>query len=475
MTVALKSETPNLPALHVTLRALADLKPNARNARKHSASQIKKLTKAIEAFGFTAPIVLGTDDEILAGHARLDAARAASLAEVPTISLAHLSPAEQRGFMIADNRLAELASWDADILKLELTELKGFDFDFDLTDLGFETSDLNRILFTTDGTTDLDEADDPIPAIETVAVTAVGDIWILGRHRLICGDARMGQVYGRLMPGGEVARVVVADAPYNVPVAGHVTKRGADRREFAMGVGEMSVAEFTDFLTTTLGHAGDRAVDGAIAYVFMDWRHMTEVLDAGRKAIGELKNLVVWAKRNAGMGAFYRSQHELVFVFKKGTAPHVNTFGLGEHGRYRTNVWSYPGASGFHADRDGDLAMHVTPKPVAMIAEAILDVSHLDEIVLDPFGGSGSTLIAAEKTDRCARLIELDQLYCDVICRRFIANGGTAVREADGKTFEQAETDATSEVDNAVGTKPAGLGPDQPASDEHGPADRSDD
>ena len=175
---------------------------------------------------------------------------------------------------------------------------------------------------------------------------------------------------------------------------------------------------------------------------------MTEMLDAGRKAIGELKNLIVWAKPNAGLGAFYRSQHELVFVFKKGTAPHVNTFGLGEHGRYRTNVWSYPGGSGFHANRDEDLAMHVTPKPVAMITEAILDVSHIGEIVLDPFGGSGSTLMAAQKTDRRARLIELDPLYCDVICRRFIANGGTAIREADGMTFEQAEADVAFELND---------------------------
>ena len=462
--MVLKNNTRKLPGLHVTLRAVADLKPNGRNARKHPSSQIAKLTKAITAFGFTAPIVLGTNDEILAGHARLEAARAAGLTEVPTISLAHLTPAQQRAFMVADNRLAELATWDEDILKLELTELKGFDLDFDLTDLGFETPDLNRILFTTDGTTDLDEIDDNVPAVATVPVTRVGDVWILGRHRLICGDARMGEVYARLMPAGEVARVITTDPPFNVPVLGHVTKRCADRREFAMAVGEMSVAEFTDFLTTTLGHASDRAVDGAIGYVFMDWRHMTEVLDAGRAAIGELKNLVVWAKPNAGMGAFYRSQHELVFVFKKGTAPHVNTFGLGEHGRYRTNVWSYPGGSGFHADRDGDLAMHVTPKPVAMIAEAILDVSHLDEIVLDPFGGSGSTLMAAEKTDRRARLIELDPLYCDVICRRFIANGGTAVREADGMTFEQAEAEATPEFVDAAGIPLDGPGPDQPES-----------
>jgi hypothetical protein len=224
--VVLKSQTKKQPALEVVLRAVADLKPNRRNARKHSPSQIAKLTKAIESFGFTAPIVLGTDDEILAGHARLEAARAAGLAEVPTISLAHLSPAEQRGFMIADNRLAELATWDDDILKLELTDLKGFDLDFDLTDLGFDTPDLNRILFTgEDGKVDQDEAEDDVPQVATVAVTGVGDVWICGNHRLICGDARMASVYARLMPDGEVARVIVADAPYNVPVRGHIAKR----------------------------------------------------------------------------------------------------------------------------------------------------------------------------------------------------------------------------------------------------------
>ena len=339
----LRQTPPALPAgLPVVQRPLNDLKPNARNARVHTLDQIAKLTKAIETFGFTAPIVLGTDDEILAGHARLEAAKAAGLAEVPTISLAHLPRPKQRGFMIADNQLAGLATWDEDILKLELMELGSFDFGLTIPDLGFDTPDLNRILFMTDGETEADEADNEVPTVAAVAVTSVGDVWILGEHRLICGDSRMAEVYARLMPDGEVARVIVADAPYNVKVLGHVTKRDADRREFAMAVGEMSIPEFTDFLRTTLGHAADRAIDGAIAYVFMDWRHITEVMQAGRAAIGDLKNLVVWAKPNAGMGAFYRSQHELVFVFKKGDAPHVNTFGLGEHGRYRTNVWTYP-------------------------------------------------------------------------------------------------------------------------------------
>jgi hypothetical protein len=437
---------PKTGDMMVIMRPVSALKPSNRSARRHTASKIKKLAKAIEAFDFIAPIVLGTNDEILAGHARLEAASAAGLTEVPTVSLAHLTRAKQRAFMISDNRLAELATWDEAVLKLELTELASIDFGLTFEDIGFETPDLNRILFSPAGDAATDLEEDQAPAPEAVAVSRLGDVWIMDQHRLICGDARMADVYARLMPENEAARVIVADAPYNVPVRGHVTKRNADRREFAMGVGEMSPAEFTEFLTTSLGHASDRAVDGAIAYVFMDWRHITEVMTAGAAAIGKLKNLVVWAKDNAGMGAFYRSGHELIFVFKKGDAPHVNTFGLGEHGRYRTNVWSYPGASGFHADRDGDLAMHVTPKPVAMIADAILDVSHMGDIVLDPFGGSGSTLMAADKTGRRARLIELDPLYVDVIVRRFVAVGGSAQLETTGQTFDAVAAERTSQL-----------------------------
>ena len=438
--------SPAQPDLPVIVRPIDGLKANPRNARKHTPSQIAKLTKAVKAFGFTAPIIVGSDDEILAGHARLQAAKAAGLVEVPTISLAHLKSEDQRAFMLGDNMLAGLSTWDDDLLKIELLDLGNFDLGLTLADLGFDTPEMNRILFTEDNGKMAVEDDEAPPAVAAVAVSAVGDVWVLGQHRLVCGDARETEAYARLMPDGEAARVIVADPPYNVPVKGHVTKRDADRREFAMGVGEMTVAEFTAFLATTLGQAAIRAVDGAIAYVFMDWRHMSEALEAGQQAVGELKNLVVWAKPNAGMGAFYRSQHELVFVFKKGRAQHVNNFGLGEHGRYRTNVWSYPGASGFHANRDDDLALHVTPKPVAMIAEALLDVSHMDEIVLDPFGGSGSTLMAAEQTGRRARLIELDPLYCDVICRRFFAGGGDVTLEATGQSFNTVGAERAAEA-----------------------------
>lgn len=278
----------------------------------------------MQAFGFTAPIIVGSDDEILAGHARLQAAKGAGLIEVPTISLAHLKREEQRAFMLGDNVLAGLSTWEDDLLKIELLDLGNFDLGLTLADLGFDTPEMNRILLTEGNGKIAIEDDEAPPEVAAVAVTAVGDVWVMGHHRLICGDARMAEVYAHLMPEGEVARVIVADPPYNVPVKGHVTKRNADRREFAMGVGAMSIVEFTAFLTTTLSRAASRATDGAIAYVLMDWRHMTEALEAGQQAVGELKNLVVWAKPNAGMGAFYRSQHELVFVFKKGRAQHVN-------------------------------------------------------------------------------------------------------------------------------------------------------
>lgn len=428
------SARTGLPGLKVELRPISDLKPNARNARKHSAAQIDKLAAAIRHFGFTAAIIIGTGGLILAGHARLLAAIKCGMSHVPTISLAHLTPEEQRAYMLADNKLGELATWDDDILKLELAELGTFDLGFSFTDIGFDTAELDRLMVDVTGEDDDSQTDDTIPAIGETAVSRVGDIWLLGRHRLLCGDARDSANYEALM-AGEQARLIFTDPPFNLRVDGHIAKRGSDRREFPMASGEMTKPEFTAFLTETLGNAAAVSMDGAIHFVVMDWRHLGELLAAGAEAIGDLKNICIWTKPNAGMGAFYRSQHEMVLVFKKGNAPHVNTFGLGTE-RYRTNVWKYAGAAGFHADRDHDLALHPTAKPVAMVADAIMDVSHRDEIVLDPFGGSGATLMAAEKTGRRARLLELDTLYCDVIVRRFIAAGGEARLEATGQTFD---------------------------------------
>lgn len=279
-------------------------------------------------------------------------------------------------------------------------------------------------------------------------MTQVGDVWIMGSHRLICGSALEDDAYIRLLIG-EKARMVFTDPPYNVRVDGHVSGKGkANRHEFLMASGEMSSAAFRSFLETSLGAAARASHDGAIHFVCMDWPHLQEVIEAGKSSIGEWKNLITWVKDSGGMGTFYRSQHELILVFKCGSAPHINTFGLGETGRYRTNVWKYPGVNTFGPGRDEALAMHPTVKPVAMVADAIKDVSRRKDIVLDPFGGSGTTLIAAEKTGRRARLIELDPLYCDVICRRWRAlTGSFAVLEETGETFDKRQSAAVEASD----------------------------
>jgi len=251
---------------------------------------------------------------------------------------------------------------------------------------------------------------------------------------------------------------VFCDPPYNVPIDGHVSGLGrTSHREFAMASGEMSEAEFTTFLTQVFRHLADWSVDGALHFQCMDFRHMREMLDAGAAAYSELKNLCVWAKTNAGMGSLYRSQHELVFVFKSGTAPHINNVELGQHGRYRTNVWTYAGANSFSRTRDDDLAAHPTVKPTALVADAILDASHPKGIVLDAFAGSGTTLVAAHKTRRKGFGIELDPIYCDVILKRLAAVTGLEPRHAETNLlFHEVEQLRLAELDpvSAQGDEP---------------------
>lgn len=407
---------------------IATLKAYARNARTHSSRQIAQIARSIERFGFTNPVLVDDDGMILAGHGRVKAALSLGMATVPVVRLSHMSEAEKRAYIIADNRLAEKAGWDNDLLAFELQGLIDLGFEVEIT--GFETAEID-LLLDEGAARDPDSPvgpEDDHPSLAKVAVSRPGDIWLLGRHRVICGDALDPAVYAALM-GDERAGLVFTDPPYNVPVAGHV--RVADgHREFAMASGEMTEAAFTGFLETSLGHAAAYSRDGAIAYVCMDWRHMGELLAAGRSVFTELKNVCVWAKTNGGMGSFYRSQHELVFVFKHGTAPHVNTIELGRTGRYRTNVWSYPGVNVFKAGRGDELAMHPTVKPVALVEDAIKDASRRGDLVLDPFGGSGTTLLAAERCGRTAGLVELDPLYVDVIVARYERYTGKRARLA---------------------------------------------
>jgi DNA modification methylase len=429
-----------MPNLAIQYVAPDRLRPYPGNARSHSRKQLNLIENSIKRFGFTNPILVTDDFEVIAGHGRLQAAKSLGMQLVPIVALSSLAEADKKALIIADNRIAELSNWDRDILAIEYQGLHDLQFD-DIEVTGFSLGEIDIILDEASEKKPVGpEPEDDLPPVVAAPVSRKGDLWILGSHRLLCGDARSDGDYARLLEG-KSADLVLTDPPFNVRVDGNVSGLGKIRHdEFAMASGEMSEAEFTDFLSTFLGCAKTHSRGGAILFVFMDWRHLFELTCAGREQDLVLKNLVVWAKDNAGMGTFYRSKHELVFVFKNGDGPHINTFELGQHGRYRTNVWEYAGVNTFRAGRLDELAMHPTVKPVAMLADAIRDVTKRGTIVLDPFAGSGSTLIAAEKTGRQARCIEFEPKYCDVIVRRWQAyTGKAATFEGTDLAFEDFE------------------------------------
>ena len=433
-------ETCGAEAAHAELARIrvADLAPARRNARTHSKKQIRQIADSIQEFGFINPLIVDRHGRVVAGHGRLEAARLIGMIDVPVISVAHLSEAAVRAYALADNRLAEKAGWDRELLAVELQELTLLlpEIKLDVGITGFEPAEVDTLMVDF-GDEKQDPADD-IPALQAKVVARPGDLFCLGQHRLLVGDAREPEAYSRLMRG-EQARMAVLDVPYNVKIGGHVGGRGRIKhREFMCASGEMSADEFTDFLTEGLSLCANNSTDGAIHFVFMDWRHMGELLAAGQTVYGELKNLCVWTKNNAGQGSFYRSQHELVFVFKHGTAPHVNTFELGQHGRNRSNVWPYAGVNSFRAGRLDELKLHPTVKPVAMIVDAVRDCSRRGDVVLDAFAGSGTTIIAAEQIGRRAYCLELDPGYADVCVRRWQAyTKRDAILEATGQTFEE--------------------------------------
>lgn len=399
---------------------VARLKPWAQNARTHSQKQIRQIADSIEAFGFTNPVLIDEDMTILAGHGRVLAAQHLNLTEVPCIRIEHMSLAQKQAYVIADNKLALNAGWDEEILAKELQALMELDLEFDVQLTGFSIAEVDLVIESLRPEEPNAPEDDILPAhLDDAPIVYFGDIWQLGCHRLICGDALKPETICELMNGSK-ADMVFTDPPYNVKIDGNVCGKGIIKhKEFAMASGEMSVDQFTGFLKTAFQNQVANSHDGSIHFVCMDWRHMGEILAAGNQTYTELKNVIAWVKDNGGMGSFYRSRYELIFAFKHGAAAHTNTFELGQHGRYRTNVWEYKGMNSRQSDRLKDLAMHPTVKPVQMIADAIKDVSARNGIVLDIFAGSGSTLIAAHKTGRRAYVAELEPDYCRVIIKRW--------------------------------------------------------
>lgn len=418
---------------------IRNIVPNKRNARKHPERQIELLAGSMQSFGFTQPIVIDEHNMILCGHGRYRAAIKLGLPDVPTIRLSDLNSTEKRALALADNKLTELAEWDLDILVQELASLEQEE-SFDFRMIGFETQELDRLLVSSEGEGEQSDPADRIDDHESAAasVSVNGDLWVCESHKVLCGSALEEPNFHKLM-NGELAGTVFTDPPYNVPNEGHVSGR-AGVREFKMARGEMSPEAFTDFLRNACLYISQYTKAGAVAFICMDWRHITELQTAASPAFGALRNLIVWVKTNAGMGSFYRSKHELIFVYVTPGGRPTNNFRLGGNGRYRTNVWQYAGFNTFGSDRDDALAMHPTVKPVAMVADALRDCSNRGDIVLDPFGGSGTTMIAAERTGRRARLIEIDPIYCDLIVKRWQTFSKSTARLAEtDETFDEVQ------------------------------------
>ena len=413
--------------LNPNLVRIESLKPLGRETRKHPPSQIRKLQASIEQFGFVLPIVIDVGGRVIAGWGLVVAAKRLGLTEIPAVTIADLDEVKLRMLRLALNRLGEDSSWNLDALKLEFSDILEISSETDLQISGFEMGEIDVALGT-------DEEDSlPAPDETSTPLTQLGDLWRLDEHRILCADALVGESYARLL-GDEPAQMVFTDPPWNIPIAGHVSGLGAIKHsDFAMACGEMPAAEFQAFLHTALGHAVMYSDDGSIHFVCMHWTKLRELLSSTADLYSDTKNLCVWCKTNAGMGSLYRSRHELVFVFKKGTAPHINNIELGRFGRNRSNVWEYDGQNVLNGTSKSKLSVHPTAKPVALVADAIRDCSHRSGVILDCFGGSGTTLIAAEKTGRRARLIELDPRYVDVTISRWQnVTGRTAVKADSG-------------------------------------------
>jgi DNA modification methylase len=428
-------------ATNVQVQALPidQIKVNRRNARTHSAKQIRQIANSIAAFGFTHPLLVNEDGTLIAGEGRYRAAQRLGLAKVPVILLAGLSPARQRALAIADNKIAENAGWDRERLAIEIPELAGLleTEGLDVSILGFEAVEIDQLV------TDFEEnAADPEDSIDSTwlkdrAVSKPGDLWLLGPHRLLCGDARSAADIARLMAHRR-ANMAFLDPPYNVRIGGVVGRGKTKHPEFAMASGEMSSADYVRFLGISLKAAASVSREGALHYVCTDWRHIAELLAAAKSVYGDTINIAVWVKSNAGQGSFYRSQHEMVGIFRFGQAPHLNNVELGRHGRSRSNVWHYAGVNSFRAGRMEELRSHPSAKPVALVAEAIKDCTRRGDVVLDTFCGSGTTILAAERVGRHARALEIEPRFVDVAIRRWQAFTRLDARHAEtGLSFDE--------------------------------------
>jgi DNA modification methylase len=434
-----------LPRLELSYVPLDDIRPSLRKVRMLDPAHVREIASSISVLGFCDPVLVGRDNELIDGEARHEAARQLGLDRIPCLRVEHLSKDEQRALRLAVNRLAEKGEWDLDALRVEFEELIVIDAPIEIA--GFSPAEIDQIILG-EGAEGLERG--PLePEPSAAAVAKLGDVFQLGPHRVICGSATDPDTLRRLADGDGPARLVLTDEPYNVPISGHVT--GSAHREFPMASGEMSDAEFLAFNLSWMEAVWPHLCNGGVLGTFMDWRGYPTIFAAASKLGLNPLNLIVWAKTNAGMGSLYRSQHELLPLFKKGDLPHVNNIELGRKGRWRSNVWTYPGASSLGSDARRGLQDHPTVKPTAMLEDALLDLTNRGDIVLDPFLGSGSALIAAENTGRVCLGVELDPLYIDVIVRRYevVTNESAVLVETGERFIDLAQRRTRERTENA--------------------------
>jgi DNA modification methylase len=431
-------------SLTITYRDIQELRPNSQNPRVHSKKQIQQLANSIKQLGFNVPILVNRKLQIVAGHGRAEAAKTLGISRIPTIRLDHLDEAQFRAFMIADNRLTDQSTWDEHLLAEQFKVLSDLDLNFSLEVTGFEMGEIDVMVEGFSPASKAGEdASDELPELTSgTRVARRGDVWSLGRHRVACGDALDEEAY-RLLMENHRAAAIFTDPPYNDPIDGFVTRSGKIHHpKFAMAAGELSKAEFTEFLHKCFSLLLRNSEPGALHFICMDWRHSPELLTAADKVFAEFKNLCVWVKDTGGQGSLYRSQHELVFVFKSSKKQHRNNVQLGRYGRYRTNVWQYPRVNSFgKTNPEGEFtALHPTVKPVSLVADAVLDSTARGDIVLDPFLGSGTTLIAAERVGRICHGIEMTPQYVDLAIRRWQSfTGQAAVHCQSRQSFRERE------------------------------------
>lgn len=412
------------------------IRPSKRNARTHTKKQIRQVAESIRRFGFLVPVIVDDNLSVIAGHARLEAAKILGLKEVPAVRASHLNDVEARALALAENRIAQNAGWDRAKLAIEIPELTPLlsAQGLDISVTAFEVAEIDKLI------ADFEETSGEADAVDgehLPAISRKGDLWQLGNHSLLCGNARDPADYAALL-GDREASMSFCDPPYNVRISDIVGRGRIKHREFSEASGELSSEEFTEFLQVTLHQVALHSRDGSLAYVCMDWKHCGELLAAAKRVFHSHVATCIWTKTNAGQGSFYRSAHEQILVFRKGTEAHLNNVQLGRFGRSRSNVWTYPGANTFRPERLDDLRAHPTVKPTALVADAIKDSTRRGELIIDVFAGSGTTVLAAESVGRVAACMEIDPGYVDVSIRRWErTTGKDAVLAGTGSTFEE--------------------------------------